>query len=300
MTFINYASREINCKVTYYGAGLCGKVDNLRFIYRTAKPEAKGRLISLATEDDPTLFFDFLPLGLGNVRGFKTRFHLYTVPGQIFYYASREIRGIGRKLCRLELDEREELLRPAEDVLPRQRLFEGDGFSQKLPDRHLGFKAASRSWKIIWSSRLFLRIAAGGSFRRGFSFVVHFTRGRGGKAKKSSAEGGLPAAALSHETKGFSFSEAEAHAVDRRYVVLSPNDAEAPPAIEVGLEVPHFEEHTAAIRARARAHTHPLASASAWSQHRRRWFGPTFSSSGSFSLHRSSRPGGFTPQRESN
>jgi signal recognition particle receptor subunit beta len=91
MTFINYASREINCKIVYYGPGLCGKVDNLQFIYDKTKPDAKGKLISLATETDRTLFFDFLPLELGNVRGFKTRFHLYTVPGQIFYDASRTL-----------------------------------------------------------------------------------------------------------------------------------------------------------------------------------------------------------------
>jgi signal recognition particle receptor subunit beta len=82
MTFINYASREINCKIVYYGPGLCGKTTNLQWIYDKTNPNAKGKLISLATETDRTLFFDFLPLELGTVRGFKTRFHLYTVPGQ--------------------------------------------------------------------------------------------------------------------------------------------------------------------------------------------------------------------------
>jgi len=91
MTFINYASREINCKIVYYGPGLCGKTTNLQFIYDKTNPSAKGKLISLATETDRTLFFDFLPLELGNVRGFKTRFHLYTVPGQVFYDASRKL-----------------------------------------------------------------------------------------------------------------------------------------------------------------------------------------------------------------
>lgn len=91
MTFINYASREINCKIVYYGPGLCGKTTNLQFIYEKANPSAKGKLISLATETDRTLFFDFLPLELGNVRGFKMRFHLYTVPGQVFYDASRKL-----------------------------------------------------------------------------------------------------------------------------------------------------------------------------------------------------------------
>jgi signal recognition particle receptor subunit beta len=91
MTFINYASREINCKIVYYGPGLCGKTTNLQYIYDKTNPNAKGKLISLATETDRTLFFDFLPLELGTVRGFKTRFHLYTVPGQVFYDASRKL-----------------------------------------------------------------------------------------------------------------------------------------------------------------------------------------------------------------
>ena len=96
MTFINYASREINCKIVYYGPGLCGKTTNLQFIYDSTSPQAKGKLISLATEADRTLFFDFMPLELGTVRGFKTRFHLYTVPGQVFYDASRKLilRGV--------------------------------------------------------------------------------------------------------------------------------------------------------------------------------------------------------------
>ena len=91
MTFINYASREINCKIVYYGPGLCGKTTNLQYIYDKTNPTAKGKLISLATETDRTLFFDFLPLELGTVRGFRTRFHLYTVPGQVFYDASRKL-----------------------------------------------------------------------------------------------------------------------------------------------------------------------------------------------------------------
>ena len=91
MSFINYSSREINCKIVYYGPGLCGKTTNLQWIYDKTNPQAKGKLISLATETDRTLFFDFLPLDLGTVRGFKTRFHLYTVPGQVFYDASRKL-----------------------------------------------------------------------------------------------------------------------------------------------------------------------------------------------------------------
>ena len=91
MSFINYSSREINCKIVYYGPGLCGKTTNLQFIYKKTRPEAKGKMITLATETERTLFFDFLPLALGDIKGFKTRFHLYTVPGQIFYDASRKI-----------------------------------------------------------------------------------------------------------------------------------------------------------------------------------------------------------------
>jgi len=91
MTFINYASKEINCKIVYYGPGLCGKTTNLQYIYNKTAPESKGKMISLATEADRTLFFDFLPLDLGSIRGFTTRFHLYTVPGQVFYDASRKL-----------------------------------------------------------------------------------------------------------------------------------------------------------------------------------------------------------------
>lgn len=91
MSFINYSSREINCKIVYYGPGLCGKTTNLQFIYTKTNPDAKGKMISLATETERTLFFDFLPLSLGEIRGFKTRFHLYTVPGQVFYDASRKL-----------------------------------------------------------------------------------------------------------------------------------------------------------------------------------------------------------------
>ncbi|HOS99987.1 MAG TPA: ADP-ribosylation factor-like protein [Acidobacteriota bacterium] len=91
MTFINYASREINCKIVYYGPGLGGKTTNIQYIYDTTNSDSKGKLISLGTETDRTLFFDFLPLDLGTIRGFKTRFHLYTVPGQVFYDASRKL-----------------------------------------------------------------------------------------------------------------------------------------------------------------------------------------------------------------
>ncbi len=91
MSFINYSSREINCKLVYYGPGLCGKTTNLQYIYNKTREDAKGKMISLATETERTLFFDFLPLSLGEIRGFRTRFHLYTVPGQVFYDASRKL-----------------------------------------------------------------------------------------------------------------------------------------------------------------------------------------------------------------
>jgi mutual gliding-motility protein MglA len=91
MSFINHMAREINCKVVYYGPGLCGKTTNLQFIHRKAPPVSRGKMISLATETERTLFFDFLPLDLGSIQGFKVRFHLYTVPGQVFYDASRKL-----------------------------------------------------------------------------------------------------------------------------------------------------------------------------------------------------------------
>jgi signal recognition particle receptor subunit beta len=96
LSFINFAAREINCKIVYYGAGLGGKTTNLQCIYQKTTEQQKGKMISLATETERTLFFDFLPLDLGSVRGFKTRIHLYTVPGQVFYDASRKLilRGV--------------------------------------------------------------------------------------------------------------------------------------------------------------------------------------------------------------
>jgi mutual gliding-motility protein MglA len=91
MSMINYASREITCKIVYYGPGLCGKTANLEYIYRKVNPETRGKMISLATENERTLFFDFLPVDLGSIRGFNTRFYLYTVPGQVYYNASRRL-----------------------------------------------------------------------------------------------------------------------------------------------------------------------------------------------------------------
>lgn len=96
MSMINYASREINCKIVYYGPGLGGKTTNLEYVFNKVNPETRGKLISLATETERTLFFDFLPVDLGTVKGFNTRFHLYTVPGQVYYNASRRLilRGV--------------------------------------------------------------------------------------------------------------------------------------------------------------------------------------------------------------
>ncbi len=96
MSLINYASQEISCKIVYYGPGLSGKTTNIRYVYSKLRPESKGKLVSLATEMERTLFFDFLPLDLGNIKGFRVRFHLYTVPGQVYYDASRKLilRGV--------------------------------------------------------------------------------------------------------------------------------------------------------------------------------------------------------------
>lgn len=96
MSFVNYNSKEINCKIVYFGPAMSGKTTNLQYIYSQTSPDAKGKLISLNTTNERTLFFDFLPLALGTLRGFKIRFHLYTVPGQTYYDASRKLilRGV--------------------------------------------------------------------------------------------------------------------------------------------------------------------------------------------------------------
>ncbi len=96
MSFVNYHTKEINCKIVYYGPGLGGKTTNIQYIYQKTNAGNKGQMITLNTENERTLFFDFLPLDLGEIRGFKTRFHLYTVPGQVFYEASRKLilRGV--------------------------------------------------------------------------------------------------------------------------------------------------------------------------------------------------------------
>ncbi len=89
MALINIAAQEIHCKIVYYGVGYCGKTTNLQYVHRSINPAARGDMLSIATETERTLFFDFLPLDLGTVHGFRTRFHLYTVPGQILYERTR-------------------------------------------------------------------------------------------------------------------------------------------------------------------------------------------------------------------
>jgi hypothetical protein len=96
MAFIDFAAREIHCKIVYYGPGLCGKTKNLQFLHERTSPSRRGQLISLATPNERTLFFDFLPLDVGSLKGFQTRLHLYTVPGQVFFDAARRaiLRGV--------------------------------------------------------------------------------------------------------------------------------------------------------------------------------------------------------------
>lgn len=96
MSFINHTTKEINCKVLYYGCGLSGKTTNVQYIYDQVQPDHKGKMVSLSSDNERTLFFDFLPLAIGDVKGFQTRFHLYTIPGQTFYEVSRQfiIKGV--------------------------------------------------------------------------------------------------------------------------------------------------------------------------------------------------------------
>jgi len=132
LSFINFAAREINCKLVYYGPGLGGKTANLQWIYDHANPGHKGKMISLATETDRTLFFDFLPLDLGTVRGFKTRFHLYTVPGQVFYEASRKLILKGADGVVFVADSQEERMDANMETL--------DGLQEHLKEHGLDFQ----------------------------------------------------------------------------------------------------------------------------------------------------------------
>jgi len=133
LSFINFAAREINCKLVYYGPGLGGKTANLQWIYDSANPGQKGKMISLATETDRTLFFDFLPLDLGTVRGFKTRFHLYTVPGQVFYEASRKLILKGVDGVVFVADSQEERMDANQETL--------EGLQENLRDHGFDFQA---------------------------------------------------------------------------------------------------------------------------------------------------------------
>jgi len=132
LSFINFAAREINCKLVYYGPGLGGKTANLQWIYDQANPGQTGKMISLATETDRTLFFDFLPLDLGTVRGFKTRFHLYTVPGQVFYEASRKLILKGVDGVVFVADSQEERMDANQETL--------EGLQENLQDHGINFK----------------------------------------------------------------------------------------------------------------------------------------------------------------
>ncbi len=131
MPFINFPAREINCKLVYYGPGLGGKTANLQWIYDHTGTGQKGKMVSLATETDRTLFFDFLPLDLGTVRGFKTRFHLYTVPGQVFYEASRRLILKGADGVVFVADSQEERLDANLETL--------DNLREHLKDHNLEF-----------------------------------------------------------------------------------------------------------------------------------------------------------------
>ena len=91
MSFINYNAKEIHCKIVYYGPSLGGKTTNMQWVYHKTHEDEKNEMFSLPTEVERTLFFDFLPIEVGDIRGFKTRFHLYTVPGQVVYDASRKL-----------------------------------------------------------------------------------------------------------------------------------------------------------------------------------------------------------------
>jgi len=131
--FINFPAREINCKLVYYGPGLGGKTANLQWIYDKTGAAQKGKMISLATETDRTLFFDFLPLDLGTVRGFKTRLHLYTVPGQVFYEASRKLILKGADGVVFVADSQEERLDANLETL--------DNLREHLKEHNLDFAA---------------------------------------------------------------------------------------------------------------------------------------------------------------
>ncbi|MDO9080184.1 MAG: ADP-ribosylation factor-like protein, partial [Desulfuromonadales bacterium] len=121
MALINYAKREINAKIVYYGPGLCGKTTNIKYIHEKLRPETRGKLLSLATETDRTLFFDFLPVDLGEIKGYQTRFQLYTVPGQVFYNSTRKMVLKGADGIVFVADSQREMLQANQESLANLR-----------------------------------------------------------------------------------------------------------------------------------------------------------------------------------
>lgn len=121
MALINYAKREINAKIVYYGPGLCGKTTNIKYVHEKMRPDTRGKLLSLATETDRTLFFDFLPVDLGEIRGYQTRFHLYTVPGQVFYNSTRKMVLKGADGIVFVADSQREMLQANQESLANLR-----------------------------------------------------------------------------------------------------------------------------------------------------------------------------------
>ncbi|MCB9092404.1 MAG: GTPase domain-containing protein [Halobacteriovoraceae bacterium] len=135
MSFVNYYTKEINCKIVYFGPGLGGKTTNVKYIYQQTSDDQKNKMVALDTDNERTLFFDFLPLHLGEIRGFKTRFHLYTVPGQSFYEASRKLilRGVDGIVfvADSQVDKMEENLASLKNM--EEILLEQGYDSQKVP-----------------------------------------------------------------------------------------------------------------------------------------------------------------------
>jgi signal recognition particle receptor subunit beta len=121
MALINYAKREINAKIVYYGPGLCGKTTNIKYVHEKMRPDTRGKLLSLATETDRTLFFDFLPVDLGEIKGYQTRFHLYTVPGQVFYNSTRKMVLKGADGIVFVADSQREMLQANQESLANLR-----------------------------------------------------------------------------------------------------------------------------------------------------------------------------------
>lgn len=121
MALINYGKREINAKIVYYGPGLCGKTTNIKYIHEKLRPDTRGKLLSLATETDRTLFFDFLPVDLGEIKGYQTRFHLYTVPGQVFYNSTRKMVLKGADGIVFVADSQREMLQANQESLANLR-----------------------------------------------------------------------------------------------------------------------------------------------------------------------------------